>query len=83
MRYPVETNDARVIQWLRKRLQVSDQLTLASESRLADLGVDSMLMLELILDLESSFEISVDDEQYSHLESVGDLARLLPSQAER
>lgn len=62
---------------------ISDELNLDKsqvkvESRLReDLGVDSLDVVELIMRLEETFEVSVADEAAQKLETVGDIVDYL------
>jgi acyl carrier protein len=65
------------------RAVVSDSLCVriaqvTPESRLvADLGADSMDMLQLLLRLETEFEIELDDEALESMKTVADVARVI------
>ena len=42
-----------------------------------DLGLDSLQSMELVLNLESVFDIEISDEEIQALETVGDVVRLV------
>lgn len=44
---------------------------------LKDYGLDSLDMVELILDLEEEHDIQFDDEEMTGLQTVGDLLNLI------
>lgn len=44
-----------------------------SESSLADLGVDSMSLVDLLFKLEREFDIAIPDEALPRITTVGDL----------
>lgn len=44
-----------------------------SESALADLGVDSMSLVDLLFKLEREFDIAIPDEALPRILTVGDL----------
>ncbi|MEM7582760.1 MAG: AMP-binding protein [Acidobacteriota bacterium] len=52
---------------------------LSASDRLADLGVDSLTRVELVGELETRFNVRLDDSTAASLESVGDLFDLAES----
>lgn len=48
-----------------------------SKMRLRDLGVDSLSMVELISDIERTFEIVISDSEFIEVETVEDIILLL------
>lgn len=44
-----------------------------------DLGIDSLDSVEIIIALESEFNITIDDEEIKTLATVGDIIKLLES----
>lgn len=46
------------------------------DSRLEDLGVDSLDSVELALDIEDDLKIDLDDAEIAKAQSVGDLVKL-------
>lgn len=72
----------RVRQFIGKNFYVTDLAALADEDSLLDKGiVDSTGMLELIGFIESSFEITVDDDEMlpENLDSVSRLVAFVES----
>lgn len=61
-----------VIRLLAKSLRVPED-TITPQSPLADLGADSLTIIELIFDLEEEFDIQVGDER-PNLVVVQDIA---------
>lgn len=53
-----------------------DQIT-KEASFINDLGVDSLEQVELIMELEKKFDISIPDEDQDKLTTVGDLLNYL------
>lgn len=50
------------------------------EKRLSeDLGLDSLDGIELIMEFEKEFDISISDEQLSKISTVGDIIKLVES----
>ena len=48
---------------------------------IADLGLDSMALVELITLLEQQLNTSIEDRQLSELHTIGDLERLLEARS--
>lgn len=40
-----------------------------------DLGADSLVMVELVMELEDEFDLSIPDAEYERLRTVGDVVR--------
>ena len=72
-----ETADRRRVSDPREQLSVSlDQLT--PEARIeADLGADSLAMIEIMMAVEERFQICVTDEEAGEVSTVGDLLQTL------
>ncbi|MEM0926033.1 MAG: acyl carrier protein [Planctomycetota bacterium] len=50
-----------------------------AKTRLADLGSDSLDILELLMSLEEEFDLVIPDSDAENLETVGDVVRYLES----
>lgn len=48
-----------------------DASTLKEDSTFESLGADSLDMLEIIMKLEEAFGIEIDDEQATHIKTIG------------
>ncbi len=55
--------------------QLRDDLTLQG-----DLNIDSPMLVDVVLDMEERYSIRIGDEEMDRLRTIGDLARLIPSQ---
>lgn len=67
----------RVRNRLATELNLSeDDITLAAELR-DDLGADSLVMVELVMELEDEFDVKIPDAEYERLRTVGDVLRFL------
>ena len=42
-----------------------------------DLGIDSLDSVEMVLELENEFDVKLDDDEISHLITVGDVMDLV------
>lgn len=69
----------RVVRPHLKRLEPG--VILSPDASLGDLGLDSMASIDLLLDLEETFGISINDEELTErsFESLGEIARLVES----
>lgn len=74
--------EQRVLTGIRQRCD-DDQAGrgISADTRLRDLHLDSLTVLELIYELEEHYKIIVDDQQLLSLETVADIV-LLVSQAQ-
>ena len=44
-----------------------------AEKPLADLGLDSLKLIEIVYELETFYQLDVDEERLAELENIGDL----------
>ncbi|MCX7700560.1 MAG: acyl carrier protein [Gemmataceae bacterium] len=64
--------EERVIDIVSEKLAVSkDQIT-RNTSFIEDIGADSLDIVELIMELEEEFEITIPDEQAEKIKTVGE-----------
>lgn len=56
--------------------QLNDEIQLQR-----DLNIDSIRLVDLVLNMEESYSIRVPDEDVESIRTVGDLARLIPAAA--
>lgn len=56
----------------------SDKITLEANLK-EDLAIDSLDAVELVLDLESAFDIKIEDDEIAALVTVGDIVKLVES----
>ncbi|SJZ44386.1 acyl carrier protein [Anaerorhabdus furcosa] len=62
---------------LVETLNVDADLITPEASLKDDLGIDSLAAVELSLELESNFDIKIEDEELVQLKTVGDIEKLL------
>ena len=55
--------DPRFLALLARNLPLAGERALADETRLRDLGLDSMQALELLLGIEETFGVALPDEE--------------------
>ncbi|HMQ59162.1 MAG TPA: acyl carrier protein [Flavilitoribacter sp.] len=62
------------------KLGVDESEVLADASFTNDLGADSLDTVELIMEFEKEFDISIPDEQAENIQTVGQAVEYLKSQ---
>lgn len=70
----------RVTKIIVDKLGVSEDDVVADASFINDLGADSLDTVELIMEFEREFEISIPDEQAEGIQTVGAAVEYLTSQ---
>ncbi len=63
------------------KLGVNESEVTAEASFTNDLGADSLDTVELIMEFEKEFNLSIPDEEAEKIETVGDAVKYLASQA--
>lgn len=53
-----------------------DEITLESKL-IEDLGADSLSLIEMLMDFEESYGITIPDESFENVETVGDVVSIL------
>jgi len=71
----------RVMELLGSAVQESDSELIAIDSQtpLAELGLDSLKLVEIVYELEREFAIETDEELLAQLESVDDVVVMVES----
>ncbi len=64
---------AKIQKIISEELDVELEQVTKDADILADLGADSLDVVELIMALEEAFDISVDDAQAQKMKTVGDI----------
>ena len=59
------------------KLGVEESAVTESASFTNDLGADSLDTVELMMDFEKSFNLSIPDDQQENIQTVGDVVRLI------
>jgi len=63
---------------LRHNLQLNfDRMFNDSDQIIEDLGADSLNIVEIIMEIESEFDIDIDDDEIENIKTVGDLKKLI------
>ena len=50
-----------------------EEIVLTEDTKLADLGVDSIELMEFIINLEDEFDLEISDDTIDHMVKVADL----------
>ena len=74
--------EARVKKIIAEQLGVEESQVTNEKAFVADLGADSLDIVELVMALEEEFGIDVSDEEAEKLLSVGDVVRYVEDNAE-
>lgn len=69
----------------KMQLVIQDQMgnkdiVLTEDTKLDDLGVDSIELMEFIINLEDEFALEISDDTIDHMEKVADLLDYLSEQ---
>lgn len=68
--------EEEIIEFLTEKLSLSRK-TVQGDTVLTDMGVDSMKLLSLLLELENKFGVRVSDRDVETFVTVGDIARMI------
>ena len=66
----------KVLNFLGEYVQLEDSVNEDSQL-IADLGLNSLTLMEIVNDAEEAFSITIDDNELVQLVTVGDVIRLL------
>jgi acyl carrier protein len=68
----VPSTEERVIETVCENLGVSKEQVTRQTSFTEDLGADSLDIVEMVMELEEEFEITIPDEQAEKIKTVGE-----------
>jgi acyl carrier protein len=68
---PVATTEERIIQIVCDNLGVNKEQVTRNTSFQEDIGADSLDIVELVMELEEEFEITIPDEEAEKIKTVG------------
>ena len=69
----------KVKEVLVEAINVDEDMITMEANLKDDLGIDSLAAVELSLELETEFDVSIEDEELAKLVSVADIVKLLES----
>ena len=63
---------------LRNTLSLQNDFDILDEHKIVeDLGADSLNIVEIIMEVETEFDIEIDDTEIDNIETVNDLVKLI------
>ena len=69
--------EERVIKMVAEQLGVKEEDIQSTSSFVEDLGADSLDTVELIMEFEKEFDISIPDDQAEKIQTVGEAIRYI------
>ena len=72
--------EQKVIEILAKQLRVEKEKVTLNTNIAADLGADSLDLVEILMSLEDEFNVSIPDEAIPGIVTVGDLVKFIDNQ---
>lgn len=73
----------QIVPMIAEKLGVSESEVTMDASFTNDLGADSLDTVELMLDFEKKFGISIPDDQQENIVTVGDVIRLIEEEQKK
>ncbi len=74
-----KTVEAKVIKIVAEKLNIEDKNISAASRFQEDLGADSLDIVELLMEIEEEFGVSISDEESEKLKTVGDAVKFIGS----
>ena len=62
---------------IAKNLSISEDKVTMEADFVNDLGADSIDLVEIYMDLEDEFELSIPDQELPNIKTVGDLVKFI------
>ncbi|MFM7160277.1 MAG: acyl carrier protein [Planctomycetaceae bacterium] len=72
-----KTLEETVVEIVSEQLQVEKKSVLPASSFIDDLKADSLDIVELVMEFEERFKISIPDEDYDKIKTVGDAIKYI------
>ena len=69
----------KVKEFILMQLPVSEEKVTMEAALIDDLGADSANLMMLIMDLETEFDLTVEDEALTTIKTVGDIVNYIES----
>lgn len=71
--------EAKVIKIVAEKLNIEEKNISAASRFQEDLGADSLDIVELLMEIEEEFGVSISDEESERLKTVGDAIKFIGS----
>ena len=71
--------ETKVIKIVAEKLNIEDKNVSAASRFQEDLGADSLDIVELLMEIEEEFGVSISDEESEKLKTVGDAVKFIGS----
>jgi acyl carrier protein len=79
----VASVEERVIEIVCENLAVSKEQVNRNTSFIEDIGADSLDIVELVMELEEEFEITIPDDQAEKIKTVGEAIDYIQKEIEK
>lgn len=66
----------KVCNLISSRFEISE-MKLSEETSLEEIGADSIDLVDLVSELEEEFGVSVPDEEFENIKTIGDIVSLI------
>jgi acyl carrier protein len=63
----------------QSRDETAISLDITDDRKLSELSIDSMKLVEILFQLEKAFGVEVPEDELGHIQTVGDLFRMIRS----
>ena len=68
----------KVCDLVSARFEISE-MKLSADTSIEEIGADSIDLVDLVTELEEEFGVSVPDEEFENIKTIGDVADLIES----
>lgn len=65
-----------------EQLDVEEDAVTMEASITADLGADSLDVVDLVMSIEESFDVEIPDEEVENIKTVGDIVKYIENKVE-
>ena len=65
-----------------EQLDVDEEKVTADASITEDLGADSLDVVDLVMNIEESFDLEIPDEEVENIKTVGDIVKFIEAKTE-
>ena len=75
--------EAKIIEIVSKQLGVGKEKITKDSSFVNDLGADSLDQVELVMEIEDAFDLSIPDDAAEKIQTVGDAVKYIDNNAKK